>query len=343
MAAEPTIAARHALVILDAAAQFGVSREDLLRAAQISAASLSGPDARIPLSAQARLWPEAVRLTGDESLGVRIGGSLSPGRLGILEPIILGSATLGDALERFIRLERLSADGVVTTLRFTERDAIVSHGPRSPGNPCSPHGVEVTFAAVVSIARSSTGKPLVPRAVRLKRSAPRDLTEYEHVFCLTPQFGAADDALVLDRTSLAMAFRTADPALVSVLERVAEYRIALLPPVIEDRLSTRVCAWLRQVLGNGVPSMREAALALAVSTRTMQRRLQSEETTFATLIDQVRRDLALTHARDHRLPIEVVALLAGFSEKRAFYRAFRRWTGVTPATYRDGASSPQNV
>jgi AraC-like DNA-binding protein len=140
-----------------------------------------------------------------------------------------------------------------------------------------------------------------------------------------------------------MPFRTADPALVSVLERLAEYRIALLPPLIEDRLTTRVCAWLRQVLGNGVPSMGEAAVALAVSTRTMQRRLRREGTTFATLVDQVRRDLALTHARDHRAPIEVIALLAGFSEKRAFYRAFRRWTGVTPAMYRDGGSSAQNV
>jgi AraC-like DNA-binding protein len=343
MSAEPTIAAHHALVILDAAAHFGVSREELLRAAQISAASLSGPDARIPLSAQARLWSEAVRLTGDESLGVRIGGSLSPGRLGILEPIILGSATVADALERFIRLERLSADGVVTTLRFTERDAIVSHGPRTPGNICSPHGIEVTFAAVLSIARSSTSQAFVPRAVRLKRAAPRDLTEHERVFCVTPQFGALDDALILDRASLATPFRTADPALVSVLERVAEYRIALLPPLIEDQLTARVCAWLRQVLGNGVPSMREAAVALAVSTRTMQRRLRREETTFAALVDQVRRDIALTHARDHRAPIEVVALLAGFSEKRAFYRAFRRWTGVTPATYRHGGSSVQNV
>src|SRR5262249_9805496 len=152
MSAEPTIAARHALVIVDAAAHFGVARDELLRAAQIGAASLSGPDARIPLSTQERLWSEAVRLTGDESLGVRIGGSLSSGRLGILEPIILGSSTFGDALERFIRLERLSADGVVTTLRFTGRDAIVSHGPCALGNACSPHGVDVAFAAVVSIA-----------------------------------------------------------------------------------------------------------------------------------------------------------------------------------------------
>jgi AraC-like DNA-binding protein len=343
MSAEATIAARHALVILDAAAHVGVSTEDLLRAAQISAASLAGPDARIPLSAQARLWSEAVRLTGDESLGVRIGGSLSPGRLGILEPIILGSATVGDALERFIRFERLSADGVMTTLRLTERDAIVSHGPRTPGNPCSPHGIEVAFAAVLSIARSCTGRAFVPRAVRLKRSAPPDVAEHERVYRVTPRFGADDDALILDRASLATPFHTADPALVSVLERVAEHRIALLPPRIEDELTSRVCAWLRHAIGNGTPTMRQASIALAVSVRTMQRRLQREGTTFATLTDQVRRDLALTHARDHDAPIEVVALLAGFSEKRAFYRAFRRWTGVTPAVYRSGGSSAQNV
>ena len=143
---------------------------------------------------------------------------------------------------------------------------------------------------------------------------------------------------------LATPFQTADPALVSVLERVAEHRIALLPPLIEDRLTLRVCAWLRHAIGNGAPSMQEAAVALAVSRRTMQRRLQSEGTTFATLVDQVTTLTSrLTHARDHSAPIEVVALLAGFSEKRAFYRAFRRWTGVTPAAYRSGGSSVQNV
>ncbi len=78
----------------------------------------------------------------------------------------------------------------------------------------------------------------------------------------------------------------------------------------------------------------DVAKELAVSPRTLQRRLERSGTTFGELSDAVRRDAALKHLRNPSVPIKEAAFRLGFSEPSTFYRAFRRWTGDTPANYR---------
>lgn len=329
-----TIAARHAQVIVDAAAHAGVDGGVLLAAAGVDPISLRGPEARLPLAAQERLWATAVRLTVDEAFAVRIGASLAPGRYGVFEPLIHSSATVGDAMNRMLRLERLSVDGALTTLVTSGRDVVISHGPRLAGIPCSPYGIELTLASVVSLARSLTGASITPRAVRLQRAAPPDPSVHDQVFGARVAFGSADDALVLDRRTLDLPIRTADPGLADTLDRYFTQQLAKMPPQDGEALTPRVVAWLRHAVSGGAADIAAATRALAISERTLQRQLQAEATTFGALADMVRREIALVHARDARMSLDVVAVLAGFSEKSAFYRAFRRWTGFTPAAYR---------
>jgi AraC-like DNA-binding protein len=70
--------------------------------------------------------------------------------------------------------------------------------------------------------------------------------------------------------------------------------------------------------------------------RGLPRRLQEERTAFHEVLDETRRDLAKRYVREQRLPLGEVAFLLGFSEPSAFHRAFKRWTGTTPAAYRSG-------
>jgi AraC-like DNA-binding protein len=86
---------------------------------------------------------------------------------------------------------------------------------------------------------------------------------------------------------------------------------------------------VRQPAGIG-----QVARALAVSPRTLQRRLESRGTTFGELRDATRLQQAMQHLRDPRIAIKEIAGLLGFSEPSTFYRAFRRWTGATPAHFR---------
>ena len=76
------------------------------------------------------------------------------------------------------------------------------------------------------------------------------------------------------------------------------------------------------------------AARLDVSIRTLHRTLAAEGTSYRRLLDQLRLDIAGRHLTDDRVSVAEVAFLAGFSELSAFHRAFKRWTGRTPAAFR---------
>jgi AraC-like DNA-binding protein len=83
-----------------------------------------------------------------------------------------------------------------------------------------------------------------------------------------------------------------------------------------------------------VPGRGVVARRLAVSDRTLHRRLAGEGTTFAALVDEARRERAQLLLEDRRLSCSEVAFLLGYAEPAAFFRAFRRWTGETPQAWR---------
>jgi len=101
-----------------------------------------------------------------------------------------------------------------------------------------------------------------------------------------------------------------------------------------SELVSRVRTEVAAQMTDGRASVEDVARALSLSSRTLQRRLERAGTTFASLIDDARRAAALTHLRNPRVAIKEAAFLVGFSEPSTFYRAFRRWTGATPASYR---------
>jgi AraC-like DNA-binding protein len=102
-----------------------------------------------------------------------------------------------------------------------------------------------------------------------------------------------------------------------------------------ESLSDRVRQILMQEVPGGNPSLEWVASRLALSPRTLQRRLRDEGTTHVALLDDLRRDLAIGYLKEKRVPIGEIAFLLGFSEPSAFHRAFRRWTGSTPGEVRN--------
>ena len=95
-----------------------------------------------------------------------------------------------------------------------------------------------------------------------------------------------------------------------------------------------MCAQLRNQLRGDEVTADSVAKALGMSARTLRRRLEAENTTFQELRDALRKGRALEHMRESQLTISEIAYLLGFGETSAFHRAFRRWTGKTPAQYR---------
>jgi AraC-like DNA-binding protein len=145
-----------------------------------------------------------------------------------------------------------------------------------------------------------------------------------------PLSGFAFDAALLDAPA-----KTSDAALFAFLEEHALAALASRPKT--DDLIDRLRHSIREALKHGEPNIERIATRLALSGRTLQRRLSDLETSFQSVLDDVRFDLARAYLRDVRIDITQVAYLLGYSELRAFDRAFKRWANTTPREWRDGS------
>lgn len=83
-----------------------------------------------------------------------------------------------------------------------------------------------------------------------------------------------------------------------------------------------------------MPEAERVARQLGLSKRSFFRRLQEHGTSYQQIVDEIRRDLTQHHLREERLSLSEIALLLGYSEVSTFHRAFRRWSGQSPAEYR---------
>jgi AraC-like DNA-binding protein len=168
--------------------------------------------------------------------------------------------------------------------------------------------------------------------VWLTRAAPDDVSEHRRVFGIPIAFSAETNAVWFDAAFLERPIKRADPSLSPVLRRHADDLLSALPP--SNSLATALHRHLLGTLSDGLPNIGVAASALGVSTRSLQRRLEDEGTSFKAVLDDVRRTLALSHLRDGTRTVSEVAFMVGFSEVSAFSRAFRRWTGRSAVSYR---------
>ena len=100
-------------------------------------------------------------------------------------------------------------------------------------------------------------------------------------------------------------------------------------------MSTRVRRMLVEDLGQSVLTIDAVATTLAVSRRTLTRRLGEERASFRQILDEVRRDFARALLQDRSLSISDIAFFLQYSEPAAFHRSFRRWTGRTPHAFRE--------
>ena len=145
-------------------------------------------------------------------------------------------------------------------------------------------------------------------------------------------FAMGENALVLPAPLLETPCVRADPALVAVLDRYAAERLEQAPRT--SSIADRVRSALGDELRGGEPTAARLATRFKMSVRSLSRLLAAEGTSFRELLDALRRDLATRHLAADQLSIGEVAFLLGFSELSSFHRAFKRWTGRTPAEFR---------
>jgi AraC-like DNA-binding protein len=299
--------------------------DEMYRATGLTAEIALDADARIDADTLRRAWREAFRITGDSLLALHLATAMPPGALGIVEYLVRCAPTVGEALALGLRylniLDEVGRAELIDGEREDELDLVVVVDSPIPHESC--------FAAVVGQGRVLVGADFRPIAVEFTHHPDGGREAYEAFFRAPVRFGAATTRLVLSRASLAAPVTTADPNLLPILVRHADELSARFQgpaPTTTEQARAVIARLLRR----GEHDVDQVAAALGVTARSLQRRLKDEGTTFQTVRDELRCELALTYLRGGATTAEVSFLL-GFSEASAFFRAFKRWTGMTPA------------
>jgi AraC-like DNA-binding protein len=192
--------------------------------------------------------------------------------------------------------------------------------------------VDARLAALLSACREMIGAPVTPLLVQLSYRQPADVKEYERFFGAPLEFGSLTSSFLLRSEDLARRLAVADTTLVGYLETLADQTLAGIGT--ERSLRERVRRALWSELSERTPTLDGVARSLGVSARTLQRQLRQEGVTFAKLLAELRREMAPSLLRDGQNSVSEVAFLLGYEDPSAFRRAFQRWFGRSPRSFR---------
>ena len=298
----------------------------------IRGASTDDPDARIPHRIAISLLKQVAMGTGDTAIGVRAAEYVRPGDFDVLEYAAVSSPTWGEAVLVLNRYLRLIHDAAEFTLDVAGERAIWRYR-FPPGVDLPPESVEYFMAVCVVLGRRySGGDFLRGGSARFTHPSPSDTTEQRRMFGPSLLFGQRENALVFPVSALSLPMVKSDPALRSLLERVAREMLERLPKA--DALTAQIRQLLASELGRGDPGIVTLARHLHMTPRTLRRRLAEMGTTHRDILEQLRKELALRYLGERAIGTSEVAFLLGYSNASAFHKAFKRWTGVSASEYR---------
>ncbi|MFN4103696.1 MAG: AraC family transcriptional regulator [Tepidimonas sp.] len=320
----------------------GADPTDALREAGLSAADLDRTDARLTSLPFERLALRAMRELDDEALGW-FSRRLPWGSYGMLARASLSAPTLHIALKRWCRHHALLTDDITLSLQRAGALAqLTLHERITPGAALADVAERATLRefAHVSLLRNALGLsawwidarlPLLE--LDLAWPAPAHADVYALLFAgARLRFGAPHTQARLAADVLDEPLRRDEAALRAMLPQAIRLMVR---PYRHDRLLLERTR--RALRAHPGADTRQLAEQLHVSPRTLQRQLAIAGTSVHALRDRVRRELAEQHLLRTTWPVKRIAAAVGFTHDKSFSRAFRAWTGCSPAEWRERA------
>ena len=324
-------------LILFAARQLGADSDALARSVGISPDQLRDPDGRVLIRQVQALWREVVAATGDPNIALKLGEIVNPVSIGVLAYVMMHSPTLGRAFDKLCQYQDIVCEGIRTTGQLVSaaelgNQFMLSLHITSPDIIYPQYALNSELSIYLSAMRALTGHQIVAREIRFAYPRPVDTREHERVFAparLT--FDAPATTMVLDAALLDLPVINANPSLSILFEKHAT---DILNKLKAPSLSTRVKSEIITMMKGEEPTLAAIADRLAMGVRTLQLHLKEEGTSYQQLLDDIRKELAVSHLREPNLSTTDIAYLLGFAEPSVFFRSFKKWTGQTPGAYR---------
>ncbi|MGX9355104.1 AraC family transcriptional regulator [Roseobacteraceae bacterium S113] len=291
-------------------------------------------DAQVLISAQAyyEMLEGIAKEVNVTELPIHVGASMRCDEYGALGLAWKAAPTLRASCMRIERYARLWTGVVSYALSAHPRGTLYAlhrEGERRLGMRLSN---EATLASTVSLARQVCPVPFSPLEVFVRHKAPKTKAFHEAWFGCPVTFDADCDAVLISEDAMDRPNILGDEGISKYLMSDLDRDLArvISPPAMVSKAKDAIA----QALNEGTPRMADIAMGLGLSARSFHRRLSEHGLSFQGLTEETRRELAEGLLRDPQYSLAEVAFLTGFSEQSSFTRAFKRWLGITPASYR---------
>ncbi|HEX4872479.1 MAG TPA: AraC family transcriptional regulator ligand-binding domain-containing protein [Nevskiaceae bacterium] len=281
---------------------------------------------------QAFFWETVEAVTGDAEVGLHLCPHLPPFRGEVIEYLFFSSPTFREGIRRGLKYLRLVSDALDVQLVEEAGQARLVVAGTAVSAPQLRHTEICVAYALIQFARSVSEDRFRPLSVRLRCSRRAAQRDYEAVFGCPVSFEGEKSVIEFDPAVLAHRSPRHDPDLLSLHEELAEKRLSQLA---RQDLIEKIRAVFARRLELEQCDLEEVARELGLPPRRLRFELARAGTSFSQILADFRYSLAKRLLAKTEEPIENVVYLTGFSEPSTFYRAFKRWAGMTPVQYRE--------
>ncbi len=304
----------------------------ILNEAKVPAELLEQPGARISRDQFVLLYKRIAFELDDEMFGLW-SRPIRGGTLKYLCLSLLDAPTVLVALNRFVRFWNLILDDY--KLQMSRQDGLVCIAlqPRRPETPITMLGHELMMKLVHGIVSWLLAKEIPLERVEFAFPRPAHANDYVFLYPGEVHYGADESAVWLADAWCRLPFKREKHQLWAFLKRAPEDWVFTM--FHHSAISVRTREYLEARLGRPV-ELAEVANAFHLSSRTLTRKLTEEGTSFQSVKDDLRRDVAIERLGKSKTSVSVIAADLGYANAAAFCRAFRQWTGSTPTAYRRG-------
>jgi AraC-like DNA-binding protein len=311
----------------------GVDSYQLFLEAGIDLSQSEDPNLRFPVHKMSRVWQLVEEKTGDPCFPLTLAASANPSMYNALGLSMVSSRTVGEAMTRACRFSQVASEGATILLEEREDGDVdlVMRMTDEQRAVVTTQAMEAFMATAAQIFRSISRTDFAPLGVYFSHNRESYRETYERFFQAPLFFDAAEYKIHLPRWALDIKCDQANPELANSIDNWMQDYLARFE---SDLLSARVRRLLTERLPDGAFRQEEVASALAMSSLSLQRGLQKEGTSFKNLLEVTRQDLGIKYIGEKRLSIIEICCMLGFSDQSNFTKAFKRWTGKTPYSYR---------
>jgi AraC-like DNA-binding protein len=333
-----TIAAGHVNRLYQSLVDWGVTEKQIFAVSNLKKEHLENPDDRISVEPYFQLGRMAPELTKIPEIGLILGQRANFKCIGIVFQLASNCKTFRESLLHTVKYSNLGNE--VCKAGFEEGKELAEWSMQYLNFKyiCIPL-IEFEACQGLKICRSVLGKDFKPVRVKFQHAPPDYVDKYHQVFQAPLLFGQEKCAIVFRKEYLDVPNPNPQPYVKELLTRHAD---VLDKEIERNRLfQDKVRKIIMKHLESGSVDLEVIAKELDVSSRTVYRKLKSENISYKNLMIEVKKQLAQAYLKETSFPINDISSRLGFSEASAFHRAFKRWFGTNPRQYRQKGSRGQ--